>query len=475
VLFVREVLLRGVVDPRTGLPEEPDEWQEKLLRAYGRYERRITVRSGHGVGKTAALAWVTVHHAVTEFPQKTALTAPTSNQMFVALWPEVGKWFAKCPDHIKNIFEFKSDEIVHQGNPKESFIRAATARPEKPEALAGVHCDDGSVLLIADESSGIHEAIFESASGSMSGHTATTILAGNPLRTAGLFFDSHMKPEMRDFWFALHVSCEQCRRVKADFLEDMRRRYGVNSNQYRVRVLGEFPKADADTVIPFESIEAATIRDVTPSPAAPMIWGLDPARFGGDRSALVKRKGNAVPELPKVWQDLDLMQLSAMVKIEWDTTDISKRPAEILVDSIGLGAGVVDRLRQLELPVRGINVSESPSMKDHYSNLKAELWFEGAKAWFQKLDCTLPKDIAHTPNGSLCGELALPRFKFTKTGKLQVESKDEIKKRGFASPDLADAFILTFASSAATMAFGSANQPGWNQPMRRNIKGMQGI
>lgn len=459
--FVREVL-----------SAEPDEWQSEMLEAYGRRERRISVRSGHGVGKSACVAWIIVHHFVTEFPQKTAITAPTTKQMFAVLWPEVAKWLLKCPSFVQDVFEVKSETIVHKGNPKESFVTAATARPENPEALAGIHCEDGSVLLVADEASGVHEKIFESASGSMSGHEATTILTGNPVRTEGLFYDTHMR--LGDLWHTIHVNCETSKRVAPDFIEDMRRRYGADSNGYRVRVLGEFPKSDLDTIIPIELIEAAQMRDVKVNPHAGVVWGLDPARFGEDRSALVKRRANGLLEKPKVWKDKDTMQLAALVYEEYRATPVMDRPVEILVDVIGLGAGVTDRLRQLQLPVRGINVSESAAMSDQYANLKAELWYK-AKEWFQRLDCWIPEDSRdiESMDGHLGAELARPRYKFTKGGKIQVESKDDIKKRGFPSPDLADAFVLTFASVAAQLLHGGGTASyAWNQPLKRGIKGI---
>ena len=153
-----------------------------------------------------------------------------------------------------------------------------------------------------------------------------------------------------------------------------------------------------------------------------MVWGLDVARFGSDKSALCKRQGNAVTEPVKTWKNLDLMQLTGAVVAEWEVLMPSSRPHEILVDSIGLGAGVVDRLRELGLPARGINVAESPAMGNTYRNLKAELWHK-AKAWLEARDCRMPKDEA------LIAELATVRYSFTSSGKIQIEGKDEIKKR----------------------------------------------
>jgi hypothetical protein len=150
------------------------------------------------------------------------------------------------------------------------------------------------------------------------------------------------------------------------------------------------------------------------------------------------------------------------VVAEFNALAPSEQPREILVDSIGLGAGVVDRLRELGLPARGINVSESPAMGGTYRNLKAELWYK-AKAWLEARDCKLAKDDV------LISELATVRYTFTSSGKIAIEGKDEIKKRGLPSPDKADAFVLTFASDAVAGMFGSAASSKWSQPLRRNL------
>src|SRR5690606_25246911 len=319
--------------------------------------------------------------------------------------------------------------------PTEAFISARTSRAEQPEALQGIHSDH--VLLVADEASGVPEQVFEAAAGSMSGENATTILLGNPVRGSGFFYDTHHR--LSGQWKTLRVSCEDSPRVSKAYIQEMAARYGEESNAFRVRVLGEFPLTDDDTVIPLELVEAATQRDVETNPHAPIVWGVDVARFGSDKSALAKRQANQLLEPVQTWSGLDTMQLTGVIKAAWDALTPSERPVEILVDSIGMGAGVVDRLRELGLPARGINVSESPSLGQTYSNLRAELWYK-ARAWLAARDSRLP------PDDDLKAELVSPRYKFTSSGKIQVESKDDMRKRGLPSPDRADAFVLTFAS-----------------------------
>ena len=439
----------------------PDEKQTEIITAIQNGERRISIRSGHGVGKTSSLAMATVCHALTRFPQATVATAPTSGQLFDALAAQTKALFKRLPPALGELFEVKSESIVHRDSPEESFVSFRTSRAETPEALAGVH-SEGHVLLLADEASGVPDPVFVAASGSMSGHNATTVLAGNPVRTSGLFFETHH--ELAHMWRTIHVSCVNHPRVSPDFLSDMEARYGLDTNDYRVRVLGEFPRADADAVIPFELLQLALHRDVQPLLVRP-IWGLDCARFGNDRSALVVRKGNVAIGKGVAWKGLETMELVGQVKARWDTTGVQDRPETICVDAIGLGAGVADRLSELGLPARAISVSESPSLGGNFLNLKAELWWQ-ARQWFQERMCSLAGDT------QLAAELGWPRYGYTSSGKLKIETKDETRKRQTSgkSPDLADAFILTFAATAVSALYGTAGSTTWKEPLQRDIK-----
>lgn len=447
VLFVQEVL---AVDP--------DPWQIKFLGAIARGDRRISVRSGHGVGKSTASSWAMLWFFMTRSPVKIVVTAPTSAQLFDALFAELKRWVNVMPKPLQELLLVKQDRIVFASAPDEMFISARTSRAEQPEALQGVHSDH--VMLVADEASGVPEAVFEAAAGSMSGHSAVTLLLGNPTRSSGFFYDTHNR--LSEEWTTFRVSCVDSPRVSQEYVDEMASRYGDESNAFRIRVLGEFPRSDDDTMIPMELLESARSRDVEPSQFAETVWGLDVARFGSDCSALAKRQGNAVTEPVRVWRNLDLMQLTGAVVAEYEAAAYEAKPSEILVDSIGLGAGVVDRLRELGLPARGINVSESAAMMSNYRNLRAELWGR-AKAWLERRDCLLPNDER------LVNELATVRYKFASNGKLQIESKDDIRKRGLKSPDVADAFVLTFAGDAAVGVYGAGASSRWSKPLRRNV------
>jgi hypothetical protein len=437
------------------LGANPSPWQRSFLEAVARGERRITVRAGHGVGKSTACSWALIWHMVTRYPQKAVVTAPTAAQLFDALFAELKAWINKLPPILRDSFEVFSDKVAFKAAPESSFISARTSSAERPEALAGVHSEH--VLLVVDEASAVPEAVFEAAAGSMSGHSATTILISNPTRNSGLFYKTHH--QLASDWYRLHVSCIGNPLVTEDFVRQIAATYGEGSNAYRIRVLGEFALTDDDTLIGAELVDAAIDRDVTVTEDEPMIYGLDVARFGTDRTALCKRRGNLVVEI-KSWGGLDLMQTVGMVVNEAKLD----RPAEICVDTIGLGSGVADRLREQGFNVKDVNVSESSAMNPNANKLRDELWMS-AKDWLSTRSVKLPKD------DMLRMELVAPRYTFTSSGKLVVESKDSMRKRGQRSPDLADAFCLTFAGNAA-MVGGRASAWVPGRPLRRGIRGI---
>jgi len=447
VRFVREML-----------GADPYEYQREFLEALAQGERKMSVKSGHGTGKSTTASWAMLWFLLLRYPVKVVVTAPTSSQLFDAMFAELKRWINELPKELQELLNVKSDRVELLRAPAEAFISCRTARAETPEALAGVHSDN--VLLIVDEASGVPEQVFEAAAGSMSGHNATTLMLSNPTRSSGTFFESHNR--LANSWWTRTWSCEDSPLVSDEFVDEMRLRYGEESNAFRVRVLGQFPLSDDNTIIPFHLVEAAQHRDVVVADDTDVVWGLDVARFGSDATALCKRQGPVVTEL-RSWRGLDLMQTTGRVVAEYEALPPSKRPTEILVDSIGVGSGVVDRLRELDLPVRGINVAESPSMGDTYMNLRSELWFK-CKAWLEDRSCKLPKD------DQLQAELTAIRYSFTSSGKMKAESKDEMRRRGVGSPDLADALCLTMASDAATAQSGTFKS--FRGELRRGMRGI---
>ena len=434
----------------------PLPWQRAVCKDYDAHARQIAIKSGHGVGKGYVIAGLCVHHLICRFPQKTIMTAPSAPQLFNAAWNDVKIFVKKLPPMVQSMLEVFSESIELKASPNESFASARTSRPDQPEAMQGLR-SAGYTLFLADEAAGISDNIFEAVGGSLTGTYATMILTGNPTRNSGFFYDAFNQSVAR--WKTHSVSCYDCAHITPDYIEDKKQKYGEDSAEFGYRVLGEFPKGDEDTCIPAYLVEGARHRDVLAGPTAPVVWGLDCARTGADRSALAKRQVNVLLEPVRTWRIPDLMHLVGMLVSEFNATPAKLKPKELCVDVIGLGAGVVDRLREVThlfpgCTIRAVNVAESPSVQnaDRFLNLRAELWY-AARDWFAALDCKITD-----PDGTLFSELVVPKSKVTSNGKLQIESKAELKKRGKRSPDAADAFVLTFASTASRMLGGGGSR-----------------
>lgn len=429
--------------PGTERPEKapagPELWQGNFLKDVGAAvhegKRRFSVRAGHGVGKTTVESWLILWFVLFWRPLKMPITANSQDQLRDVVWAEVAHWWRELPEFLKNLIEINAERISIKADPEGSFAVARTARPEKPEALQGFHSDN--LVFMIEEASGIDDVIFEVAGGALSTEDAWVFMFANPTRTSGYFFRSHH--QNRENWRCYHVPCSHSYRVSPNYASDQEREYGVDSNVYRVRVQGNFPLSEDDAVIPLGLVEAAVGRNVGISDVASIVWGLDVARFGDDTTALAIRRGNALLAPVKEWKKFDNMQVAGVVAKLYSETPIHLRPAAINIDVIGLGAGVVDRLRELGLPARGINVGEAAaSDPQRFMRLRDELWFK-ARDWFDAKDCLIPRD------DGLISELVQPKYKIESSGKIKVESKDDMKKRGVKSPNRADAFCLTFA------------------------------
>lgn len=420
----------------------PMEWAREMLgfaptdqqaRAGRRLaqDRKLTIRSGHGTGKSAFEAIAVLWFLCSFFPCKIPCTAPTGHQLSDILWAEIAKWLRVLEDRnpsMRGQIEWTSTHVCLRDAPEEAFAVARTARPDVPEALQGFHSEN--LLLVIDEASGVPDKVFEVGEGTLSTENVYVVMVANPTRMQGYFYDSHNKD--RAAWACEWWNGEDSPNVSREYVANMAAKYGAESSIYRIRVRGEFA-GNPDGVISLDLIERACERDVKPYGAH--YWGVDVARFGDDASALAKRCDNTLLEPVIEWYKQDTMVTAGIVKQHYDAAKV--KPTKIYVDVIGIGAGVADRLRELGLPVVGINVAESPAMKDQYERLRDELWFRG-REWFESLAVAFPRDE------DTIGELTLPTFRTTSTGKIKVESKDELKKRGVKSPNRADAFLLTF-------------------------------
>jgi phage terminase large subunit len=435
-LFVVNVL--GVLE--LGAPNPNDEpqlsaWQAGALDDLAKYDR-ISIKSGHGTGKTTFLSWVILWFLLTRQDVKIPVAANSQDQLRDIVWPEVKKWWRRLPPPLRDQIDIQAEKIVVRVAPDTAFAVRRTASKQNSEALQGFHADN--LLFIIEEASGIDDVVFEVAMGALSTKGAKVILAANPTRTSGYFYDTHHK--LRDRWRCLTVNSEDVPRARGH-IQDVIDAYGKGSNKYRVRVLGEFPTADDDTVIALDLVEAAIKREVVELTDYIPVWGLDVARYGDDDNALCKRRFNMITEPVQTWGGVDLAVTLGKIKREYLDTPELDRPKKIMVDAIGLGAGLVDIGRTEGLPLYGVNVAESASSDDRYMRLRDELWFLGRK-WFEARDCGMTSDQA------LVAELTTPRYDFHANGKIVVESKRELKNRGVKSPNRADSFLLTFATNS---------------------------
>lgn len=450
----------------------PDDWQAGCMSYVGQGGKLLSVRAGHGVGKSAFCAWLVLHHLVVWFPQKTVLTAPTQGQLFDALFSEVKFWLKRLPQFLKDLFDSQAERIVLKENAEASFVSARTSSKERPEALAGIHCEMGSVLLVADEASAIPEEVYEAATGSMSGKETKTVLISNPTRNTGLFYDTHHRlklvSELVDgkvvvtgTWKTVHISCLDSARADRSFVDQIIDTYGIESNQYRVRVLGEFASREDDVLIAAALVDAACKRAMELDIGAPLTYGLDVARFGDDRTVLCKRRGSVVIEF-KWWAKEDTMATVGRVLNEARLD----KPDEICVDSIGIGAGVADRLRELGLPVRDINVAESAALNPSAARLRDDLWLQ-VRDWLTTGAASLPADCDRIKQ-----DLKAPTYSFSSAGRIVVESKMLMKKRKLPSPDYGDALCLTFGGDAAMIGGRMVVWGTSKGPLRRNLSGV---
>ena len=293
-------------------------------------------------------------------------------------------------------------------------------------------------MVLIDEASGIQPEIEEA----IDGLTPEKIVRiGQPLSNLGRFADSFRMPGVKKIQIsALDTPNIKEQRVVIPGLitqqdiENFKTRYGEDSNVYRVRVLGEFPTQDTDSLISVNDIANAINRAVDVPSQFEKRMGVDVARFGDDRTAIIVRQMEKVTR-KEVFAGFDTMQIVGRVLAIAKEEHI--RGENIYVDVIGVGAGVYDRIIEQGWRANAVNVSESPEDKENYLNLRAELYANKLKEWIK---------TASLPNDDDFYELANIKYKFNSKGQLQIESKEDMKRRGLESPDVADALMLTFAS-----------------------------
>jgi len=435
-------------------------WQVIALKKFSKQWRnrlnkkpRLSIRSGHGVGKTAFLSILILFVLYTSGPDtKVPVVANSLDQLRDGLWPEIAKWISHLPEEIRGWVKWEKQKVFMACAPEECFAVSRTASKHRPEALQGIHA--ANVLVVFEEASGIPEETVEVGAGTLSTPGAAIVAVGNPTRSSGFFHKTHNHPALRAIWETMTVNSEDVPRARGH-IDDIIATYGEDSNAYRVRVLGEFPTRDDDTVISLADVVAAKGRDVKRSWVFP-IWGADVGRHGDDASTLVKRQGNTLIAAPRIWRNMDGTQIAGRIIADYEATPNDDKPKRINIDIIGVGTSVYDALRRSGSPCRhitvGVNVAEAASTSDLDRRLRDEIWFKG-RAWFAAKDCCIPTEIMKSEEDrsaveQLIGELTSVTYDFDENGKRVVERKRDMKKRLGHSPDLADGFLLTFVGGS---------------------------
>lgn len=320
----------------------PDEKQRDILRSLRDYPM-TSVRSGHGIGKSAVEAWAVIWYLCTRPFPKIPCTAPTQHQLFDILWAEISKWLRNNPA-LKQDIIWTRERVYMKGYPEEWFAVARTAT--NPEALQGFHADH--VLYIIDEASGVSDKVFEPVLGAMTGPDAKLLMMGNPTRLSGFFYDSHHKA--RAEYNAMHVDGRDSAHVSKQFVDKIIKMFGEDSDVFRVRVAGQFPKATPDSLIAMEWCENAARRQQTESLAHRIDIGIDVARYGDDSSILYPLADKAVSRPYEVYHHNRTTEISgyAVMMIKRFALEEQVNVIRVKVDCDGLGVGVYDNLYDLK-------------------------------------------------------------------------------------------------------------------------------
>ncbi|MFG6334799.1 MAG: terminase B [Lachnospiraceae bacterium] len=430
---------------------KPDDNQRAILRSV-EAEPMTSVRSGHGVGKSAVESWAIIWFLCTRPYPKVPCTAPTQHQLFDILWAEAAKWIRNTPALKKELI-WTNEKIYMKGHPEEWFAAARTAT--NPDALQGFHAEH--LLFIIDEASGVKDIVFEPVLGALSTEGAKLLMCGNPTRLTGFFYDSHHKN--RASYNTLHVDGRMSARVNKGFIERISKMYGTDSDVFRVRVAGEFPKQEADVFIGLSAVEQSCMCDLSARAEIRRIsFGVDVARYGDDETVIAQNVGGRIT-LPVMLRGQSLMTTVGKVVLLYRAV-IAEYPqykGDIYanIDDTGLGGGVTDRLEEVKreerltrlvivpvnaagrVPDEVISYGQS-KIKAHeiYDNLTSYLW-GSVKEHLRKEDIALPSD------DDLAAQLSCRKYRLTSKGKIQLESKEEMKKRNISSPDRADAVALS--------------------------------
>lgn len=429
--FVREVL-----------GAEPEDYQEAILNDVRDYPY-TAAHTGHGVGKTTTGAWVLLWFIFTHADSKVITTAPTWRQVKDLLWTEVARWARKA-DLAKMGWQWPYAMLDTRLEISEEWY-ATGESSDDPGKLEGYHAP--SILYIVDEAKGVPDTHFVSMDGGMTTPMARMLLLSTPGDTSGLLYRACMGKEnnLETQWRIHHVNGENSKQVSKKWVEGRAQAWGRQSALYRIRVQGLFTDVSSDTLIPASHWEAAISRSLPPVRRRPIrVMAVDVARYGSDSTILGWREGNAVQRLQK----FDRQSLEKTADMVYDQCR-EIRPDVLIIDEIGVGAGVLDNLQsrrrsQLSARVVGFNAGRLPLTEESqklFYNRRAEVYWR-LRDLFAMGNISVPNDE------SLGLQLTEMRYEYVGKGHetvLKMVSKEELRRKGKPSPDEADTVSMLFA------------------------------
>ena len=433
----------------------PRKWQREVLRDVTEHIKsqqgkvdfdtiRSAVSSGRGIGKSALVSWLVLWMLTTRIGGSVVVSANSENQLRSVTWAELTKWSAMLINsHWWEISATKLvpakwlTDIVEKDLKKGTRYWACEGKlwsEENPDSYAGVHNQDG-MMLIFDESSGIPDAIWDVGAGFFTENTPDRywFAFSNPRRNSGYFFECFNAK--RAFWKSRTVDARTVEDTDKAVYEQIIAEYGESSSQAKIEVYGEFPSAGEDQFIGPTLVDDAMKRPKYKDMTAPIIVGVDPARGGADATVIVVRQGRDLVAI-KRYQGEDTMTIVGRVieAIE------EYKPTLTVIDEGGLGYGILDRLTEQRYKVRGINFGNKAKHPIAFGNKRAEMWND-MRNWLKS--ASIPTDR------QLRADLTGPAKRPDSSGTIFLEGKKEMRARGLASPDAADALCVTFAFPVA--------------------------
>lgn len=440
-LFVKLSFPWGEVDTPLANKKGPEKWQLEILREIKEGTKSVSVAireavaSGHGIGKSALVSWLILWAVGTCTNTRGVVTANTETQLRTKTWAELGKWYNMWI--ANSLFDYTATSIFcNQENYEKTWrIDAIPWSETSPEAFAGLHNQGSRILIIFDEASAIHNVIWEVTEGALTDADTEIIWCcfGNPTRSSGRFYDcfhSH-----RDYWSTRRVDSRSVSFTDKRQIEQWRQLYGEDSDFFKVRVRGEFPSASDKQYISQAIVDEARHRVLTEHQYnfAPVIIGVDPAWTGADKVCAYLRQGNYCKllfEYPKNDNDLQLAGKIARAEDEYK--------ADAVFIDLGYGTGVKSAGDAWGRDWTLVAFGGTKGIPPNCVNKRAAMW-QDMRKWLMQGGAIAEGDSV------LADDLVAPETAPRDDGKLQLESKESMKKRGVPSPNRADALALTFA------------------------------